>query len=387
MLASVIVDEDGAPFDCRSPIRTANVAAGRGYRMIETAEIKNFRAIEHVRLTNLRRLNLIVGDNGAGKTTLLEALFAATTNSAEIGSRFRLWRGLEQGGGSPYEVYDSLFASLFHNFDKDLVGSVSIMGSDYDTRQLRFFFDRQAQIPLPLSTSDAAISAATVQVSYPPVVFEFTSGEGKVERSTAQIQGNGIIITPTTIRPADSSFISARQPFLGSENARWFSDLSKRNKEKKLLASMRAQFPQITSLTVELDVGVPTVFAGIETLNRKVPINLISDGMTKVFTVLVHIAHVERTATFIDELENGLYFSRHEKLWPQLRETAIEYESQIFASTHSFEFIKAAVPTIRDHPDDFTLIRVYQKDGVSHAAMIPGQEALSLIEAGLEVRG
>ena len=136
-----------------------------------------------------------------------------------------------------------------------------------------------------------------------------------------------------------------------------------------------------------MELGIPIIFVKQKWIDRKIPINLVSDGLTKILTILVHLAHAERTATFIDELENGLHFSRHQKLWPQILETSREFESQLFASTHSFEFIEFAVPLINKHPQEFSLIRTYQKDGVGHAAIVTGAEALSLIEAGLEVRG
>jgi len=46
----------------------------RGYRMITSFDIENFRCFEHLHLENLRTINIIVGDNGSGKTALLEGL-------------------------------------------------------------------------------------------------------------------------------------------------------------------------------------------------------------------------------------------------------------------------------------------------------------------------
>jgi predicted ATPase len=379
----------GAPHkeDSRNPASAAMVANATAvgeYRMIESAEIRDFRAISHVNLSGLKRINLVVGDNGAGKTTLLEALFMATGSSAEIGSRLRLWRGLEVGATVPQnEIYDALFGSLFHNFDLTKGGSVSIKGTNWDTRSAKFFYDKDEQLQLPVALGQGQL----VQTSYNPLVFEFTNTEGKTERSVAQITQQGISVYHVSARGSDSSFVSARQPFNQTETARWYSNLSKENREKQFIDSLKKQFPHIESMSIEVEMGVPSIFVKTKWLPRKIPSSLASDGMTKLITILLHIAHAERSATFIDELENGLHFSRHAKLWPQLRETATSFESQVFASTHSFEFIKAAVPTIEKYPNDFCLIRAYQHEGETRAAVVSGQEALSLIEAGLEIRG
>jgi AAA15 family ATPase/GTPase len=189
------------------------------------------------------------------------------------------------------------------------------------------------------------------------------------------------------MRPTDSSFLSARQPFSATENAQWYSSIiSQRNREKKFMKTMREQF-EIESISVEVELGAPSIFIKAKWPAIKIPIGLASDGMTKLLTVLLHIAHAENSATFLDELENGLHFSRHKKFWAQVLAFADDFKSQVFASTHSFEFIEAAVPTMEKHPDDFTIIRVYQKDGRGHAAVLSGKDALSLIEAGLELRG
>ena len=45
--------------------------AGSGYRMIHSAEIRNFRCFKELSIDGCRRFNVIVGDNGAGKTALL----------------------------------------------------------------------------------------------------------------------------------------------------------------------------------------------------------------------------------------------------------------------------------------------------------------------------
>jgi AAA15 family ATPase/GTPase len=43
--------------------------------MIESLEVKNFRCFKDLHLSDLRRINVVVGDSGSGKTALLEALW------------------------------------------------------------------------------------------------------------------------------------------------------------------------------------------------------------------------------------------------------------------------------------------------------------------------
>lgn len=42
--------------------------------VLDSLEIKNFRAFKHLRIEKLERVNLIVGKNNVGKSSVLEAL-------------------------------------------------------------------------------------------------------------------------------------------------------------------------------------------------------------------------------------------------------------------------------------------------------------------------
>lgn len=54
--------------------------------LIQNIEIKNFKAIEKQELTELGKINIVVGKNGAGKTSLLQAIAASLTpyNSSDF---------------------------------------------------------------------------------------------------------------------------------------------------------------------------------------------------------------------------------------------------------------------------------------------------------------
>lgn len=41
----------------------------------QTINISHFRGIEHIKLTSLKQVNLIVGKNNSGKTSVLESFF------------------------------------------------------------------------------------------------------------------------------------------------------------------------------------------------------------------------------------------------------------------------------------------------------------------------
>ncbi|SRR6266436_2040780 len=355
-----------------------------GYRMIKEAEIQNFRGFKNVKLSSLTRVNVMVGDNGAGKTALLEALFLASISNPEVALRFRSWRGVDAPSamGSPQEVYDGLFLDLFHEFRKDRVPVISLIGTDQDSRSLRIYYDRGEPTLLPFKETQQ-----TQSLAYIPISFEWKDADGQTTKVTPHLQAAGIVIPPSSQLKHDPAFLAARMPIPTSQNARWFSDLSKWGREKRFISTVQAQFKYVESLSVEVDMGNPVIFVKVPWLDRKIPIYLISDGLNKLVTLLLHTAHCEGTALFVDEVENGFHFSRHERLWEQLFSFAEEYETQLFFTTHSWEYLKAAAPLIDQFRDDFALVQVYQENGVGNAAVVPGRDAVAAIENEIEVRG
>lgn len=355
-----------------------------GYRMIESAEIRNFRLFEKIELSGFSRINVVVGDNAAGKTSFLEALFAATASSVEVGSRFRVWRGLESAlTVAPQEIYDGLFLNLFHQFERGRVGSVSIKGSAEDTRTLQFYFDTAQPIALPLPLAE---QSGVISQSYVPVAFEWTDPSGVTIKSILQMQGGNIVVVGTANRKVDSTFLPARAVLSGAENAKWFSELKKIGAETGFIKAIKEQFPEIDDVSSEADLGSYQIHVKLNWNRRRIPVALISDGMGKLMTILLHIAHSAGTVTFIDEIENGIHFSRHERMWQQIRNFSIEYQTQVFATTHSLECLRAVLPILKKHPGNFSLVRIFSKKNKGEATVISGKEALSVIASGLEVR-
>jgi AAA domain, putative AbiEii toxin, Type IV TA system len=359
--------------------------------MIEVTEITHFRGFDHVRLENLRRVNILVGDNGSGKTGLLEALFLACGSTPEIAVRLRQWRGVDTPNvsGAPQEIYDGLFLDLFFNFTKDRSPSVELIGNRGDSRSLRLYYDIGEPTLLPLESTQASSAQASSAflTGYTPVSFEWKDASGTISKITPRLQASGLQIPPSPQTRRDASFLAARTPIPTSQNARWFSEFSKWGREGKFIATVQAQFPHIDSMTVEVDMGNPVIFVKLPWIERKVPIYLASDGLNKLVTILLCVAHSEGSIVFVDEIENGFHYSRYELLWKQLLSFSEEYDTQLFLATHSWEFLKAGAPIIEKFHRDFALVQVFQEEGRCNAAAASGRDVAAAIENDIDVRG
>jgi hypothetical protein len=319
--------------------------------MIDSAEIQNFRGFRGVTLKGLSRVNILVGDNGAGKTALLEALFLASSFNADIALRFRQWRGVDAPGasGNLQEIYDGIFLDIFHGFDRDSIPTVNLKGNANDSSSLRIYYD--PTLPTVLPFDEVGKGSFSPMSGYTPITFEWKDASGRETKVTPRLSGAGLQFQPSPQPTREYAFLAARTPFPTSQNARWFSEFSKWGREKRFIATVRAQFGYVESLSVEVDMGNPVIFVKVPWLERKMPIYLASDGLNKLVTLLLHVSHCEKRAVFVDEVENGFHYTRHKellgaasKLCRRVRDPAFLGDSQLGVSYCGGTTYKEAPP-------------------------------------------
>jgi hypothetical protein len=67
------------------------------YRMINSLEVKNFRAFRDLQLDDLTPVNIVVGRSASGKTALLEAIRLALGATPQVAWNLNAWRGVLVG--------------------------------------------------------------------------------------------------------------------------------------------------------------------------------------------------------------------------------------------------------------------------------------------------
>jgi AAA15 family ATPase/GTPase len=366
------------------------VSRPSGYRMITSLEIENFRPFKKAELSNLKRINIVVGDNASGKTAFLEALFLASASNPQIPITLRQWRGLEAAQGTTTtDLWESLWNNLFNEFDRNRVIGIQLHGSENDSRSLSMYFQKEAEVTLPLKQNGGGATELKPSTGiYQPFVFHWKSPDAAdivlTMRSTAgglQVQG---VMHESNLR---SAFIPAHAQTSNQFTAVLFSNLSKQNKETDFVAALKMQFPKLQKISVELEAGASALFVSVPWLKQKIPLALFSNAASNLASILLNIASSGRGIVCIDEIENGFHYSRYESVWKQTYDFADVYETQIFASTHSLECLKAVLPTMKKHPADFAVVQLKQNNGVSEPFVVPEKDAFAAIENDIELRG
>jgi AAA15 family ATPase/GTPase len=311
--------------------------------MLEKIEIRNFRCFESITLSNLARVNIVVGPNSAGKTALMEAIFLVSGANPELAFRIKAFRGLNTLALSVNRTsYEALWKDLFYGFDQSKKITISMQGTRSFGRELTIGYQREKTLVLEISSKDILKDSVSPIV---PISFEWMLSTGQKISAEPEIRNNGVAVKfsgeTSAVLPLPIAFYTSALQATQEENANYFSALSVQNKEKEIVEALKSEFPFINGLSVEISGGVPTLFAAIEDVGEKIPLNLVSSGVTKLMGILLGIANQAGGIVCIDEIENGFYFDRLPSIWNIIFEFAKRFDVQIIASTHSWECLQA----------------------------------------------
>ncbi|MCC6537997.1 MAG: AAA family ATPase [Bryobacterales bacterium] len=351
--------------------------------MIESLSFNNFRGFRSLKLRGLKRFNFVVGANGSGKTALLEGLFLAMSGSPQQSLTLRSLRG--QAGADTVierESYEALFRHLFHRMDARQTISLRYEDSQRGERSLTVSYpsgDANA-IQVPLSGEKGPLRTGANL----PIVFHWRSSTMDLESAVTVERDQIRMSVSSDIQPA--AFLGPLAGLMSHEHVERFSALSKRRKTGALLAAIQEAFPQVEEISQETEFGQSSLYFGVKGVPEKLPAGLLSAGISKYLALLLAATDMAQGALLVDEIENGFYFDRYDPMMRSLLRLCREHDVQIFATTHSREFLQALDPIVQEAAQDIALIRMDHEDSVSTAQVFSGRDLQHALQQRVDVR-
>lgn len=352
--------------------------------MITSIELENFRCFRHLSLKNLGRVNIIVGPNSSGKTALMEAIFLAASSNPELAIRLKGFRGLATPNLTYSKAYyESLWKDLFYEFNQDSVIRVNLQGSHSFCRDLTIYYKKDGGLLLDVSSHDSLTDNLSPMA---PIIFEWYLAEGKSFEAKPILKPGGWSVEYNSgFDQIPTAFYTSAYVSSPEENAAYFSSLSVQNKESLIVEAIKSEFPFIESLSLEVFNSSPCIFAAQTGIQGKIPLNLISSGVSKLISILLGIANQRGGVVCIDELENGFYYDRLPSIWKLILSFSKQFDVQIFCSTHSWECLQALKSTVSENQSEFRLIQPYRKGG-NQFRVQTGEILLDSLDQRIDVR-
>lgn len=362
--------------------------------MYKSFEIRNFRCFRELTLPDLERVNLVAGVNNVGKTALLEALFlhCGAYNPA-LTLNVNAFRGIEsvkvELGRWAETPWDSLFSEFDTSKRVELTGETEAKGrrvlrlqvirQPEELAKIRHFIQHS-----PDKTESVPLSSEAAQV----LELEYDESSGQRGSYYMILDRQGVRSEPIPPPPPFRAFfMAARVRTTPAEDAERFGNLDKIGRQDVLLKVLQLIEPRLRRLSVVPSGGVPIIYGDIG-LSRMVSLPLMGEGMARLASLVLAVGNASNGVVLADEIENGLHHSILPKVWRAIGEVARQFNTQVFATTHSLECIIAAHKAFSESGlYDFRLHRLERTKETTIQAVTYDQETLeAAIETGLEVR-
>ncbi len=372
--------------------------------MYRTFSVKNFRCFKRLSMESLAQVNLIAGKNNVGKTALLEAMFLHLgPNNPELPVRISAFRGIEQFVVDPADLWGWLF---FRRETGDLI-EISSVDGDGATASLSIRLEvRKApttvasaagELTEPPTTaapgapsSSERLPSVTTGESSPDLMLEYRTPAGQVCRSRgfiAKEQGTLVIkVERGQLFGLSRGVYLSTHSRAPAEDADRFSQIRRSGRQGTLIHALKCLEPSLTDLAL-LTTGRHGVIHGDVGIGELMPMPYMGEGMVRLLSILLAIAHAEGGTVLIDEIENGFHHSAMVDLWRAIRMAANEYRTQVFATTHSLECIRAAHEAFSASAKyDFRLHRLERKDEETRSVLYTKETLATAIERNMETR-
>jgi predicted ATPase len=349
--------------------------------MIEEVHLVNFRAFRDFTVSKLGGVNVIVGDNGVGKTALLEAIFLTLCTSPQKAVVLRQSRGLDgYFSGAPADIIDSFYADLFRNMDMGSQINITLKGDGPEHRSL--IITRGRTNVILREGAKRIEQAETVS----PFIFEWVDEHGVPHRGETRITSAGAEWESTDEDRPNFFFYAATTLVPSGETAARFSDLRKKNKQKKFIKIFTDTFPWIEEMAVLTYGGAPVLHAQIRGLDSMMPLTSVSGAINRVAAILLAIAARQDGVVLVDEIENGIYFKNQQPLLKALLDMSREYNCQLFLTTHSSEWLDALAAVAGTDFEDVVLYRMTRGDEQPELSRIGSKTFLAGLRSTGELR-
>jgi len=316
---------------------------------ITTLAIENYRSFQSFRASNLKLVNIFGGTNGIGKSALLEALFIV----ADRGNPITLLRTyqMRQIPLLPADNLDALRQIYYHRDTSKPISFSAETGAGR-INVTYTFGNQQLSGAVSQKIEQSELNKAASETSFT------ATGEGfhvKAQRgprieleARAQLASSGLLINITTSNPVDVPKAVLLNAAMRNNDAGIpirYSSIKRRGQESKVLDFLKIVHPEILSLALLTIGGTVMIHADIGGGNM-VPLPFLGEGAVSLTSAILAIAESTGGYVFLDEIDATVHHSKLRDMWFLLLKAAKDFDTQLFAATHSEESLEALVQAI-----------------------------------------
>ncbi len=332
-----------------TPLETERASAE--IHMLKSIRIQNFRCFRDLEIKDLARVNIFSGKNDSGKTSLLEALYLLSNAMNPLVARDPKVARLPDPP-FPQTIPEIVWRPLFH--DMKARESIQIHAADVsgDEWELTVSF---TALSSPVRENLKESQEETSRLKDAPrsqgfgaqLRFGFRNLEREVETCISVEEGrfrveskNDHLEKPF---PAELIFPREQERDLGIDAGR-LSGLRKINGIDGMLDLISMVEPSFLNIRggPAFRTGMPMNQVDIDAITELMPLSVMGNGAQRIVRLALAVPCMSGGLVLVDEFESCLHHSMLGPVWTELGKVAKEFNTQIVATTNSYECLSAA---------------------------------------------
>ncbi len=363
--------------------------------MLSDLHIRKYRGLVSTRLTDLTRINLIVGTNKVGKSSVLEAVEILLSDHVpstlcQVAARraeVELPKSQDEDPGFP-TVYRArptlshLFAGhlLQEGVEFSIEGNSSTLGAVCTI-----------QVPGPDYRRSNDTLEHWGQGSFPFILKSSQLRPRGNSQTTTLISERGTLPNlPHHVPPAGKVRPAVR--YVGTEGLepgrldQLWDAIVLTPEEQHVLDALGIIEPGIERLAALQ--GSATILVKLRNSDARIPIGSMGEGIKRLFVLAVHAAASAGGILLIDEVDTGLHHSVMARMWRLLVESARRLNVQVLATTHSDDCVSSMSQVCGEFEGFRKEVSLHRLDaGVETATRYSAEELIIAFRGRMEVRG
>lgn len=369
---------------------------------IRHLEIEGFRALSDLSVAPFGRVNLITGKNNAGKSSLLEAIRILVTGGA-LRTLFEILNYREELGpaAESERVYLPTDLAPFCNL---FTGFPNLASSKHG-------FSLAAEGALPASVSRIAASIGWFirrsdpdrqAFSYEPAAADLFGDVDAFPALNLDIGGRQRVVPLDRLQrrfpmraEADATPFSCvyLDPFSSrstSQMGALWDAIALTDVEPEIVKALQIVSQDIQAVSVvgsdERGGRTRTAIARSSVHTSPVPLRTFGDGVNRLFGVILSLCNARNGVLLVDEIENGLHYSVQTEIWRTIFRLSHTLNVQVFATSHSWDCVRAFQQAASESPQDGVLVRLSRVNDRIIPTLFTEKELAIVTRDQIEVR-
>jgi hypothetical protein len=349
---------------------------------IHSLVIKRFRTFPDLRIDNLGKVNLITGKNNSGKSSLLEAIRILAT-----GGSLRTLYNILDYREELRESKSGVLGDTEKNYEPNVVAPFcNLFYGVPDVTSCREGFSIFAEGAIPAALSNISVSIGWFsrkmdqeqsKVSYEPVAADLFDDVDVIPMLEMNLSGRKRIMSLDRDRVFRRTLMDADvvvtpcvylDPFSShstSQLGALWDAIALTEMEQEIVEALRVISSDILAISM---IGSNTTtrsrIAIVKSSRFPQPVSLrtFGDGLNRLFGIVLSLCNARNGVLLVDEIENGLHYSVQVAIWRIIFSLAKKLNVQVFATSHSWDCVRAFQEAASESPEKGVLIRLSKRD-------------------------